>query len=91
MRVRGQWYMFEVASLTDYARRCHAVFALALVPWCILALAVLIIIMLGIWRLAMELVNCIGGKKSHQLSERLHSDDTKRERESMDVWRHGVA
>ena len=49
IRVREWWLMFEAAGLADYARQCHALFALALIPWGILALATLTAIVLGVW------------------------------------------
>jgi len=48
IRVRRWWLMFEAAGLEEYARQCQALFALALVPWGILALAALAAVLLGI-------------------------------------------
>ena len=37
LRVKKWWYLFDEAGVRDYARQCHALFALALVLWGFLA------------------------------------------------------
>ena len=42
LRMKKWWYLFDEAGVRDYARQCHALFALAIVPWSFLALLTLI-------------------------------------------------
>ena len=42
LRMKKWWYLFDEASVRDYARQCHALFAFALIPWGCLALVILI-------------------------------------------------
>jgi len=42
LRAKNWWYLFDGAGVTDYSHQCHALFALALLPWGFLALLTLI-------------------------------------------------
>jgi hypothetical protein len=39
------WHIFDTAALADYARQCHALFCLMMVPLCLVALGIIILAM----------------------------------------------